>query len=286
MPSLDALGAAFTSARDARTVRPSDTVAALASLATGIAPQRHRLTEPGLRFLAGLGALRPVAWELGRGGIATDVITGELDPTAPPIAWSLAAAAGVRWLTATGARARETATAAHRLLAQREERLLFVYLPDCDRAGHAHGWMSQPYLEAAAEVDVAIGLLLGAWTDETVFLVTADHGGGGVRSNAHDDPHPVNDRIPLVIAGEGVTRRHQIVRPISLLDVPPTLLWWFGLPVPGGYEARPLTEAFTRVSGAAAVRGRLPAPLSVSARTRNRALCARQPTKSATPISS
>src|SRR2546427_8062412 len=82
MPSLDALGSAFTIALHARPVRPSTTVAALASLATGVAPQTHRLTEPGLGFLTNLRSLRPVALELGRGGIPADVVTGELG-TAP-----------------------------------------------------------------------------------------------------------------------------------------------------------------------------------------------------------
>src|SRR5207244_2141549 len=94
MPSLDALGGAFTLALHARTVRPSTTVAALASLATGVAPHTHRLTEPGLGFLSNLRSLRPVAVELARGGIPTDVVTGELGPAALPVAWSLAATAG------------------------------------------------------------------------------------------------------------------------------------------------------------------------------------------------
>jgi len=243
MPSLDALGSAFTLARQARTVRPSATVPALASLATGVAPHTHRLTEPGLGFLAGLRSVRPVAWELGRAGFPTDVVTGELSPTSLPVAWSLATTAGVRRLVSRGAQARDTAAAVHRMLAQPEERLLFVYLPDCDRAGHAYGWMSDSYLEAAAEVDAAIGSL-AEWPDHAVFIVTADHGGGGVRANEHDDPHPVNDHIPLVVAGPGVTRRHQLTRPISLLDIPATVLWWFGLPVPDRYEGRPLEDAF------------------------------------------
>ena len=243
MPSLDALGNTFTLARRAVTVRPSATVPALASLATGVSPQTHRLTEPGLGFLAGLRSVRPVAWELGRAGLPTDVVTGELGPTSLPVAWSLASTAGVRRLVAKGAQARDTAAAAQRMLAQAEERLLFVYLPDCDRAGHASGWMSDRYLEAAAEVDAAIGAL-AEWTDQAVFIVTADHGGGGVRANEHDDPHPVNDHIPLVVAGPGVTRRHQLTRPISLLDIPATVLWWFGVPVPDRYEGRPLEDAF------------------------------------------
>lgn len=243
MPSLDALGDAFTLALHARTVRPSATVAALASLATGVGPATHRLIEPGLRFLRRLGGIRPVAQVLGRAGIPSDIVTSDLGATTLPLAWALASTAGVRRLTAKGTRARETAATAHRVLGNGEARLLFLYLPDCDRAGHAHGWMSEPYLEAAREVDAAIGLL-SSWVDDALFIVTADHGGGGVTSNDHDAPHPVNDHIPLVLAGPGVTRRHRLTRPISILDIPATVLWWFGVPVPDCYEGRPLSEAF------------------------------------------
>jgi type I phosphodiesterase/nucleotide pyrophosphatase len=252
MPSLDALGRSYTLARRARTVRPSATVAALASLATGVGPDTHRLIEPGLEFLPRLRTIRPVSRVLARAGIPTDIVTADLGPAALPVAWALASTAGVRRLVAKGSRARDTAAAAQRLLSQPEDRLLFVYLPDCDRAGHAHGWMSERYLEAAAEVDAGIGLLSG-WTDDAVFLVTADHGGGGVSANEHDEPHPVNDHIPLIVAGPGVTRRHQLTQSISLLDIPATVLWWFGVPVPQGYEGRPLAEAFARTPRPAVV---------------------------------
>ncbi len=252
MPSLDALGGVFTLALHARTVRPSATVAALASLATGVGPEAHRLIEPGLGFLPRLRNIRPVAQVLAAAGIPTDIVAGDLGAATLPVAWALSATAGVRRLMAKGSRARETAAAAARLLDQREERLLFLYLPDCDRAGHAHGWMSPAYLEAAAEVDAAIGLL-SPWTDAAVFIVTADHGGGGVYSNEHDLAHPINDHIPLVLAGPGVTRRHQLTRPVSLLDVAPTVLWWFGVPVPESYEGRFLREAFVRTPTAAPV---------------------------------
>jgi Type I phosphodiesterase / nucleotide pyrophosphatase len=252
MPSLEALGGAFTLALRAYTVRPSATVAALASLATGVGPATHRLIEPGLKFLPRLGAIRPVSQVLGRAGVPTDIVTTDLGAAALPVAWALASTAGVRRLVAKGSRARETAAAADHLLAQPEQRLLFVYLPDCDRAGHAHGWMSDAYLEAAAEVDAAVGLL-STWTDEAVVIVTADHGGGGVSPTEHDEPHPINDHIPLIIAGPGVTRRHQLTRSISILDIPATVLWWFGVAVPECYEGRPLAEAFARQHGPAPV---------------------------------
>jgi arylsulfatase A-like enzyme len=103
--------------------------------------------------------------------------------------------------------------------------------------------MSPQYLEAAAEVDAAIGLL-SANVDETLLVVVADHGGGGVLATEHHHPHPVNERIPLVLAGPGVAREHRLEGPVSLLDVSATVLWWFGLPLPDVYEGRPLLEAF------------------------------------------
>ncbi len=243
MPSLHALGDACTVARHARTIRPSVTVAALASLATGVGADTHRLLKPGLDFLSRVARLRPVARELSRAGIATDAVTAEIPLTEWPVALSLAKAAGVRGFFPTGRRARETAAAARRLLGQDDDdRLLFVYLPDCDWVGHAHGWMSPAYLDAAAEVDAGIGIL-STYVEDTLVVVVADHGGGGVTATEHYHPHPQNDHVPLVLAGPGVARHHALTGPISILDVTPTLLWWFGAPVPASYEGRPLLEA-------------------------------------------
>lgn len=100
---------------------------------------------------------------------------------------------------------------------------------------------------AAVEVDAAIGVLSDL-TEHALVIVMADHGGGGVSTHDHVEPHPINDHIPLILAGPDVTRRHQLTRQVSLLDVPPTLLWWFGLDVPTAYEGRVLTQAFTRTS--------------------------------------
>jgi arylsulfatase A-like enzyme len=121
--------------------------------------------------------------------------------------------------------------------------LMMVYVNDCDRAGHASGWMSEPYLEAVREIDVAVGRLRACVAD-SLLLVLADHGGGGVEPKDHDAPHPTNDRIPLVLAGPRIRRRHVLREPASLLDVPPTLLWSLGVDVPVEYEGRVLYDAF------------------------------------------
>ena len=243
MPSLLALAETYTHATRARTVRPSATVAALASLATGVSPETHRLIEPGLSFLPRLRTVRPVARELSKAGISTAIATSELAPGALPVAWALAATAGVRRIVPAGKRARETAASALQIYGERQEGLLFVYLPDCDRIGHQAGWMSKPYLDAAAEVDIAIGMLASR-CDDALFIVTADHGGGGVLPTDHDEPHPLNDAIPVVIAGHGAARRQRLRHEVSILDLPATILWWLGCEVPASYEGQPLALAF------------------------------------------
>jgi len=104
--------------------------------------------------------------------------------------------------------------------------------------------MSPQYRAAAVEVDAAIGVLADL-TEHALLIVMADHGGGGgVSTHDHAEPHLINEHIPLILAGPDVTRRHQLTRQVSLLDVPPTLLWWFRLDVPVCYEGRVLTQAF------------------------------------------
>jgi hypothetical protein len=252
MPSLDALGREYTLALQATTVRPSTTVAALTSLATGLAPLSHGFVDPGLAFLSRLTQLRPVGRELGRAGLPTQIVAGELNAMERSVVGALSVAAGISRLTGIGRGAREVAANALALAQDQPRGVTFVYLNDCDRAGHRHGWMSPQYLEAAVAIDAAIGTL-AELAASSLFLVTADHGGGGVTACDHGEPHPVNDRIPLVLAGASVTRRHQLTRPVSLLDLPATLLAWFGLDVPPSYEGRVLAEAFVREPGAAEV---------------------------------
>jgi arylsulfatase A-like enzyme len=65
-----------------------------------------------------------------------------------------------------------------------------------------------------------------------------------VTARGHDEPHATNDWIPLVIAGRGVRRQRVLGEPVSLLDLPPTILWRLGVPVPPCYEGQVLRDAF------------------------------------------
>jgi arylsulfatase A-like enzyme len=243
MPSLDALGRDWVRAANARTIRPSVTVAALASLATGVSPGAHGLIEPGLGFLGRLSGLRPVARELARHGLPTAIVTRHLGRVASSVARALTGAAGISRFDRRARSARDTAINARETFERMDRGLLVAYFNDCDRAGHRHGWMSAPYLRAATELDAAVGLFSSGLGTGTMIVVS-DHGGGGVRPREHDDAHPMNDWIPVVIAGRGVRRQRVLGEPVSLLDIPPTILWHLGVPIPDCYEGRVLRDAF------------------------------------------
>ena len=74
----------------------------------------------------------------------------------------------------------ELAEAAFAHLRGAEVDFAFVYLGHTDIAGHDHGWMSAPYLEAIGRADRAIGWVLEAIDlEQTTCIVTSDHGGHG-----------------------------------------------------------------------------------------------------------
>jgi len=243
-PSLHALACDYTAAAHAATVRPSTTVAAIGALATGVGPGTHRLMEPGIGALRRLANLRPVPRELARRGLPTVVVAGHVPALEVPTASALAKFAGVSRFIAVRGTARLVAASALRRLRLTPHGLVMVYVNDCDRAGHSEGWMTPPYHVAVREVDAAVASLRTAVAD-SLLVVLADHGGGGVAPTDHDAPHPVNDRIPLILAGPRVRRRYTIRQPVSLLDVSPTLLWWLGVEAPREYEGRVLVEAMT-----------------------------------------
>jgi len=245
MPSLHALAARYWQAAHAVTISPSVTVAALTSLATGVSPARHRFTTPSIGALPGLRDLTPLPHQLRQHGRQFTIVTSDLAPTQQMLATTLLGLSGIGTLVTGGTTPTLVAERAVREVTRRGEGMTFVYLNDCDRIGHAHGWMSTPYLEAAGALDRAVARLSGLiGLGDTLLLFAADHGGGGIVPDDHDGDHPLNLRIPLILAGRRLRDRTLSQRPAHLLDIPTTVLAALGVPVPASYEGRVLSEAF------------------------------------------
>lgn len=81
--------------------------------------------------------------------------------------------------------------------------LVFLYSVHTDHAGHGYGWMTDPYIKAIEEADVAIGKLLEKLKAAdlfkgTHFLLITDHGG---INKGHGGVSPAEMEIPWAITG-------------------------------------------------------------------------------------
>ncbi len=239
---------------DGVTVSPSVTAAAMTSLFTGVPPRLHGIESDRFHLPSPRRQLQPMTQLVAAAGLPVSVFMAEIPFLFRGLAKRFARVAGVEDTHLVGNTAPEILMAArHRLSAQRRGLLLFHW-PDADRAGHAHGWMSAPYAEAARRLDASFGLLCAlcevSRDPGTLVIALADHGGGGVKADDHDSPHPLDRTIPILLAGGGV-QAGALAPFASLLDVPPTVLWSLGLPVPAAWTGRPLLEAFAPVEVAA-----------------------------------
>ena len=103
------------------------------------------------------------------------------------------------------------------------------------------------YLRAVRVVDGYLGELRAAVTrlglDERVlWVLMSDHGEAFGEHGSHFHGSTVYDellRVPLVIQGRGVAAR-EVPEPVSLIDLGPTVLDWFGLPTPASFMGESL----------------------------------------------
>ena len=93
-------------------------------------------------------------------------------------------------------------------LRRKPREFTFVHLSLPDRAGHASGFMSRPYLQAVERTDRLLGRILNTVADRpalrrhTLVILTADHSG---RGPSHYNARKLQDfRIPFMTWGAGV----------------------------------------------------------------------------------
>jgi len=106
----------------------------------------------------------------------------------------------------------------------------------------------QAYLATVSFVDAQVGLILDALqrgpnAENTIIILWSDHG-YHIGSKEHIDKKTLWEeatRVPLIIVAPGVTRAKQVCdRPVSLLDLYPTLIDLCGLPPKNELEGESL----------------------------------------------
>lgn len=109
----------------------------------------------------------------------------------------------------------------------------FIHLREPDRAGHKHGFMSEPYMHAVREADQAIGSMMrtiaaSGVAGQTAVIVTSDHGGFGT---THWEDHAEDYVIPWLCVVPGAAHGARLDdRAITVYDTAPTIAALLNLP--------------------------------------------------------
>jgi predicted AlkP superfamily pyrophosphatase or phosphodiesterase len=243
----DALQAAHTPAMDrimqggffhlsAQTVMPSVTLPCHMSLFHSVTPARHGITSntytPMARPIRGLFDV------LSQAGYSTASFYNWEPLRDLSVPGSLTAS-----LLLTSERSpdlgsdQQLTALTQQCLRQHPMDFIFLYLGNTDTAGHQHGWMSVPYLQAIERADACIQTLLEELGDAVNIFVTADHGG---HEQHHGSDSPQDMTIPIFGAGPAVPALGELTAPASILDIAPTILTLFGEKAPQEWAGKAL----------------------------------------------
>jgi predicted AlkP superfamily pyrophosphatase or phosphodiesterase len=115
-----------------------------------------------------------------------------------------------------------------------------------DATGHKKAWGSRAYYDKLTELDGFIAIIEQAVRDagvydQTVFMLSADHGGSFWTHGANTATHR---KIPLIIFGKGIKEGFMISPPLGICDITPTMAAILGLEAPSEWTGKTLRDIF------------------------------------------
>jgi predicted AlkP superfamily pyrophosphatase or phosphodiesterase len=216
MPKLRGLLKEGTYTFWARTTELGITLPSHTSMLTGVTPARHGITwndddgnDQGVRY-----PNYPTLFELAKKAGYTTALVGAKSKFNALTKPGTLDHADIPSPEENSRRNEEVATRAAELIVSRRPQVMMVHLGDVDRAGHGAGWATPPQIAAIQTADAAIGKVLAALRasgkyDDTLIIVTADHGGFG-RTHGRGDVRSAF--IPWIAIGPGVRRDFDLTR--------------------------------------------------------------------------
>lgn len=227
-----------------RTVSPSLTSTVMASLLTGAVPSVHGIANGRFQLPRIRAGIDPLPRVLASHAHPASMYLAKVPRIFSGVARRIANYLGFTHVGLEGECAADILHAATPTIRTQRRGLIAFHWPDADRAGHAAGWMSPTYETAVRELDRSLGILcelIDLSDPQTLLIALADHGGGGTDPRHHASDHPIDTTIPILIGG-GAVIPGTLSSGTSVLDIPPTICWALGLPIPETYPGRPLRE--------------------------------------------
>lgn len=135
-------------------------------------------------------------------------------------------------------------TVAENYILEKKPALVAICFDEPDHTGHAAGHDTPEYYSILTRQDGYVGRIMeavkraGIW-DDTVIIVTADHGGIG---KDHGGITLMEMETPFIVAGKGIKQGHEIKEIMMQYDVAATIARLFGIEQPQAWTGRPMTE--------------------------------------------
>jgi hypothetical protein len=195
----------------ARSTAVSITLPTHVSMLTGVEPQVH-----GIHWNGDLPLAQPVyprvstIFELAKkAGYTTGVVTGKSKFNVLGKPGTIDHA---YWPDEAKSDDADVAAHARQMLRSDQPQVCFIHFPGVDNIGHKIGWGTPEQLAAVAEADQCVGQVLDTLAeekllDQTLIILTADHGGAG-RTHGADDFR--SRHIPWIAMGPGVRKNYDL----------------------------------------------------------------------------
>lgn len=140
----------------------------------------------------------------------------------------------------------KTAEVAVKYIKEKKPTFTFIHFDHVDHAGHEYGHGSPEYYASVTKSD---RLLKQVWdavkeagiADETLIIVSADHGGIG---KGHGGESLNEMEIPFIIWGKTIKPNYKLQYPVYQYDNAATVAYAFGFELPRACIGKPVTEAF------------------------------------------
>jgi hypothetical protein len=237
----------------ARTIPAAITLPSHASMLTGVVPEKH-----GITFNTDQGddndSARPKVPTIFEIAQKYDVSNALVAGKAKFDTFGQIGHVGRAWIK--DATDEEVASAAVQMIRDYRPELLFVHFPGNDRAGHKLGWAAPEQIAAIENIDKQFGKVLAQLDeeklrDETVIIVTADHGGAGrghgISGGGAPPDDPRSQHIPWIINGPGIRKDYDLSQDPRLtlrtMDTFATLCWLLGMQPDGAIDGKPIKLA-------------------------------------------
>ena len=140
----------------------------------------------------------------------------------------------------------ETAALAGAYIKGKKPTFTFIHFDHVDHGGHEYGHGSPEYYKSVEKADAMLAEVMAAikasgMPDETLVIISADHGGLG---KGHGGESLQEIEIPFILWGKSVKKNHVLKYPVYQYDNAATVAFALGIKTPMAWIGRPVKNAF------------------------------------------